>query len=245
MEVTRADGSAPPGTGEGRKESKRRKDVPGVEDAAPAGERPDAVSISGLPVDMLTPEVRRVVDAMVGEIERLRRELEFAAGREDYLKELVDNHPFLPVLNRRAFLRELGNVLAHAEFLKTPACLLCLHLVNGEEVRRRLGRQVLDRALAHLCAALLGALHPTDIVGNLGSNDFGVILLIGDPETVVAKEAAVVEAIHLNPLHWRKKTVPLEVVTGTRVLEVGVSPEVVLAEADRDLIARLPATEGG
>lgn len=236
MEVTRANGSSPAGTGRGGKESKERREPPAAVEEDGGGERAGAVSLAGLSDDMLTPEVRRVVDTMVGEIERLRREMGLAAGREAYLKELVDTHPFLPVLDRRAFVRELGKVLSHAEHLRTPAGLLCLHVANGEEVRRRHGRQVLDRSLGHFCDILVGEVHPTDILGSLGGNDFAVILLVGDAATATAKGEAITEAVRTRPLRWRKRNIPLEVVTGIRVLEAGVSPEVALAEADRDLM---------
>ncbi len=137
-------------------------------------------------------------------------------------------------------MRELGKVLAQAEHLAAPASLLRLHLTNGATIRRERGRRALDQARTQVCGALAETLHPTDIVGSLGGDDFGVVLLAADMEGAVARGAAVAEAVRRRPFHWQGEDIVLDVASAARVLEPGADAEEILAAADQDLIEERP-----
>ncbi len=198
----------------------------------------DKVTVMGIPAGMLTPEVHQAIDTLMEKTEYLSQALEWTRDERANLQKLADSHGFLPVLNRRAFVRELGKVLAQAEHLAAPASLLRLHVTNGATIRRERGRRALDQALAQVCGALAEKLHPTDIVGSLGGDDFGVVLLAADLEGAVAKGVAVAEAVRGRPFHWQGEDIVLDVASAARVLEPGADAEEILAAADQDLIPR-------
>ncbi len=250
MEVKKADTVIPvdgSGAGGERKHPEGQPRRGGSGGDSDAGRQPgatrsitDKVTVMGIPAGMLTPEVHQAIDTLMEKTEHLSQALEWTRDERANLQKLADSHGFLPVLNRRAFVRELGKVLAQSEHLAAPASLLRLHLTNGATIRREHGRRALDQALAQVCGALAEKLHPTDVVGSLGGDDFGVVLLAADVEGAVAKGAAVAEAVRRRPFHWQGEDIVLDVASAARVLEPGADAEEILAAADQDLIPRSP-----
>ena len=215
----------------------RQPDDAGAETPGAGVRKPpeEAVSVSAIAAGGFSPEVKQAIGALSGEIERLRQELEWSRSREAKLVRLADTHATMPILSRRAFVRELTRVLDHAGQLSTPASLVALHVVNGEDIRRRLGRRAADQALSNVCRIIAEVLHPTDKIGGLGGYDFGVILLLSDLETALEKASALTEAIGEHPFPWRDENIPLSAVAGVSVIEVGAALETVMANAERNL----------
>src|ERR1700733_13236179 len=86
--------------------------APAAPQAAPAR---DVLAVGGVPEVELTPNVVRALTALMAQGEQLRHELEDAPSRIAYLEKLVDEDPLMPVVNRRAFLRELSRMMAFAQ----------------------------------------------------------------------------------------------------------------------------------
>ena len=89
--------------------------------------------------------------------------------------------------------------------------------------------------LIHVCAVVDSNLHPTDVAGSIGGNEFGIILLAGGQELACTKTTALVDAIGAQAFHWRDQSVTLEVVAGVGTLENVKTAENALAATDRDL----------
>lgn len=204
----------------------------------------DTVSVMGIPDHMLTPEVRSALDSLVAESERLRQALAWSRERQAKLEKAANRHIFLPVLNRHAFLHELGNLLTHGSQLPIPGSVLGLHLTNGEHIRRRLGRRALDGALRHVCQVLTDALHPTDVVANVGGNDFAVILLVADQVNADQKALALVKVVHAHPFRWADEDIVPEIAVAARELTPGAEPDAIMDALDRDLMAAIPTPDG-
>lgn len=165
-----------------------------------------------------------------------------ARGREAHFKEMSEQHSFLPLSGRREFFRELTHILSHLEGLYAPV-LIVLHLVNGDDIRQRLGRAALDGALVHVAAIIDTTLHPTDAAGNLGGNDFGLVLLAGDLEVAGNRAQQLVDAITSQPLLWLSESVTLQIVTGLALLDGNMTPETALNTADQSLLRALSAPD--
>lgn len=229
LETARDGGGQHPGSG--REHGARGGDTGAGNPAS------EAFSITGIAGGDLTPQAQRALTALMEEIDALREELERTQGRQGELLRRADTHAFLPVLNRRAFLRELGHVIALVEQLTTPASLLCLTITDGEPIRRRLGLDARDHALAHVCHVLGRVLHATDIIGSLGGCDFAIVLLVADQEAALAKGAAIIEALGAHPFRWLGEDVPITAAIAARRLEHSDDGQTLLAEVDSDLIA--------
>jgi len=207
MDVNKTDVVAPIGSGGPNKEEKRGTDEEQREknhdtEAEASGASPwegtEAFAVDGLLAGVLTPEVQQAFDSLARQIEPLRAEVERAKGREAHFKELAEKHSFLPVPGRWEFSRELTHVLSNSEHLTPPPSLVVLHLVNADDIRRRFGRRALDAALIHVCAVIDANLHPTDVAGSLGGNDFGLILLVGGPLRVLPFRDAKWSLLHFG-----------------------------------------------
>ena len=214
-----------------------RPDNSGTETPGAGRHQPpeEAVSISGIAADGFSPEVKQAIGILSGEIERLRRELDWIKSREAKLVRLVDTHSTMPILGRRAFVRELTRVLDHVGQLSTPSSLVALHLVNGEDIRLGHGRRAADQVLSHVCRVMAEGLHPTDKVGGLGGYDFGVILLVANLDEALEKAVALTAAIADHPFPWQDENIPLTAAAGVTVIEEGAALETVMANAERNL----------
>ena len=65
-------------------------------------------SLMGIPADEVTPKVRIAIEALMREVERLRKDVDEMRRRTVGLEKLADEDALLPVVNRRAFVRELS-----------------------------------------------------------------------------------------------------------------------------------------
>ena len=252
MDVNKTDVVTPIGSGGPKKEEKRgtneeqrekNHDTEAEASGASPWEGTEAFAVDGLLAGVLTPEVQQAFDSLARQIEPLRAEVERAKGREAHFKELAEKHSFLPVPGRWEFSRELTHVLSNSEHLTPPPSLVVLHLVNADDIRRRFGRRALDAALIHVCAVIDANLHPTDVAGSLGGNDFGLILLVGNDELAQTKTQSLIDAVKAQPFPWQEETLTLEIVAGVATLENVDTSENAIQAADKKLVASLGQTD--
>ena len=76
------------------------------------------------------------------------------------------------------------------------------------------------------------------MVGRLGGDEFGVILVQADVSAALAKAAALAAVIENDPVQCGEWLAPLKVSYGLRQIEPGVSAEQALADADAQMFAR-------
>ncbi|MBC8337937.1 MAG: GGDEF domain-containing protein [Rhodospirillales bacterium] len=243
MDVNRTHATAPVGSGGSKQEHKRdsedenKETGPETDGASGSSPRQDteAFAIDGLLAGDLDPKVSQAFESLAAQIEPLRREVELSRGREAHLRELSEKHSFLPLSGRREFLRELTHILSHLEGLNPPV-LIVMHLVNGDDIRQRLGRSALDGALIYVASVIESSLHPTDVAGNLGGNDFGLVLLAGGREHAENRVEQLSKSISARPYLWKSEGVTLRVVAGIAVLDGNASAKAAMNAADGDLL---------
>ena len=83
--------------------------------AAPARSVGEVATFLGIPEAELTPSVREGLSKLMAEVERLRQDNEEKDRRISYLERLADEDPLMPILNRRAFVRELSRMMAFTD----------------------------------------------------------------------------------------------------------------------------------
>ncbi|MFQ5764586.1 MAG: GGDEF domain-containing protein [Rhodospirillales bacterium] len=245
MDVNKANAVTPAGPGGPKQEQKRGADDEKQEnehrtngdDAVSPWEGTEAFAVDGILAGDLSPEVQKAFEGLARQFEPLRAEVERARGREAHFRELAEKHSFLPLPGRREFFRELAHVINNMEHLSPPPSLVVLHIVNADDVRRRFGRRALDGALIHVSAVIEASLHPTDVAGSFGGNDFGIMLLVANEDLARTKARGLVEAIAEKPLPWQGVTIALEARAGVATLKGATTPEDAMELADRDLVA--------
>lgn len=203
--------------------------------ATPLVEPQDTLSIHGIPPRDLTEPVRRAIDDLVGEIERLRWAVEQSEGRQAYLEGLADRDSVLPVLNRRAFEREVGLLIGRigdADPATPPPVLVAFQLENFAELHRGLGLEAAETALRHVAETLLTHVRQSDVVGALGGGGVGVVLTLADEAAVREKAESLRQAVSAWPPRHSDAVLPLAVRFGLVRLRGDISVGHALATVD-------------
>lgn len=216
----------------------RASDTGATSAAAPTSAPKDSASIMGVPEAELTPNVQRALLSLMGEVDQLRRETEALRGKIRDLESLADRDVFLPVLNRRAFLREVSKALALAERHDAPSALVYFDLNGFKQINDTHGHAAGDTALKQVAELLSAHVRETDAVGRLGGDEFGVVLTLTPGPAAERKAAELAEAISSTPILHEGVELRLGAAWGVRALERGLAVETAMAEADKAMYAR-------
>lgn len=199
---------------------------------------PDQASIMGIPEAELTPKVRAAIGQLLEEVQSLRLELEQAKRRVDHLEQLADQDTLTPVLNRRAFVRELSRVMAYSERYGAASAVLFFDVNGLKIINDTHGHAAGDAALSHVAAVLMQQVRGSDIVGRLGGDEFGVILVQVDAQGAQGKASQLAEAIESQPVSWNGVPLSVGASVGVHSLVPGQEAQEALEAADRDMYAR-------
>jgi len=219
------------GTGRaGRKDGSAGSASAGVVDTHRAE---DSASIMGVPEAELTPKVRTAIEGLMEEVGRLRQEVEQTRKRVNYLERLADQDSLVPVINRRAFVRELSRMLSFAERYNSVSSVLFFDINKMKSINDGYGHAAGDAALSQVCSILLESVRESDIIGRLGGDEFGVILAQTDEDQAKEKAALLAAAIRAKPLIWEGKEVDLSLSCGAYTFRGGEDVSDALHAADR------------
>jgi diguanylate cyclase (GGDEF)-like protein len=164
-------------------------------------------------------------DEARNEAERLRRRLA-------EVEQLADRDPLTPVLNRRAFMRELARAAAFCSRYDAPACLLYFDLDGFKAVNDRWGHAAGDAVLEAVARALVDHVRESDLVARLGGDEFAVLLAQAEEAAGRAKAAALVAELAREPVVVQGRAIPVRASVGVRAYERDLTPPQWLAEAD-------------
>lgn len=198
----------------------------------------DSASIMGVPEAELTPNVQRALLSLMGEVDQLRKETEALRAKIRDLESLADHDVFLPLLNRRAFLREVSKALALAERHDAPSALLYLDLNGFKKINDTHGHAAGDAALRQVAELIAAHVRETDAVGRLGGDEFGVVLTLTPASAAERKAEELAEIIAKTPIIHEGVELRLGAAWGVRALDRGVDVETAMAEADAAMYAR-------
>lgn len=212
--------------------------------ARPARAAVDVATIMGVPEAELTPKVRAALDRLLAEVQSLREDLERSRRRVAYLEKLADRDPLAPVLNRRAFVRELTRMIAFAERYATSGSVVYLDIDGMKRINDAHGHGAGDAALKHVAEVLLRDVRSSDIVGRLGGDEFGIILAQADGRAAAAKATSLARAIEGEPISWQGATLELGVSYGSYTFAGGEDVDEALGAADRAMYAQKHGTGG-
>lgn len=205
--------------------------------AATAVRPVDSVSFLGIPENELTPKVREAITTLLAEVDRMRVEFEEQRQRISHLEELADQDSLTPVINRRAFVRELSRVLAYGERYDTASSVIYIDLNGLKQINDTYGHPAGDATLLKLATMLTEQVRGSDVVGRLGGDEFGVLLVHADEAVATEKALQLIDVVESNPLHWDGHEIPIKVAFGAYTFTGGENANEALAAADRAMYA--------
>ena len=204
---------------------------------APSGAAGDIATVMGIPEAELTPKVREAIAQLMAEVQTLRQEVDRLKRRTQYLEQLADQDTLAPVLNRRAFVRELSRNAAFAERYGAVVSVLYFDINGMKEVNDLLGHAAGDLALRHVADVLVGNVRASDVVGRLGGDEFGVILAQSDEASAKKKAQTLATAIAGDGLEYKGQSFAIGVAYGVHTLAAGDQVDDALEAADKAMYA--------
>ena len=190
----------------------------------------DIASALGIPEAELSPRAREVIAGLTAEIGHLRARLES-------LETVADQDSLLPILNRRAFVREMARIMAFAERYDLTTSLVYFDLDSLKAINDTDGHAAGDAALRHVAGLIAGNVRKSDIVGRLGGDEFGVILPKADQPLADKKARALAKLLAAHPFLWQGKMRSLTVAYGVHTFAKSDDPESAIAAADKAMYA--------
>lgn len=187
----------------------------------------------GIPEGEITPSVRDALMSLMSEVDQLRLEAEKMRQRIREAEKLADHDALLPVLNRRAFMAELSRVIAFGRRYDEPAGLAFLDIDNFKQINDTFGHAAGDAALRHLVDTLKANVRETDVIGRLGGDEFGIILVRSDEASSRTKAQALALLLTLHPLMMDGVEIPISISVGSIGLDGTQEPLQALADADK------------
>jgi diguanylate cyclase (GGDEF)-like protein len=198
-------------------------------------------SVLGIPEQEFTPRVRDAIMGLMSEVDSLRRELGETRARLDDVEKAADQDQLLPLLNRRAFVRELTRYIALTGRYNTPASLIYFDLNHFKEINDNHGHAAGDAALRHFAETLLTQVRDSDCVGRLGGDEFGVLLTHADQATALKKADVLAQALHATPTLWNGREIPVSFSYGAFELKAGDNADLAMARADEAMYVQKKA----
>ena len=199
----------------------------------------------GLDTGGLPRDAEEAILRLLDEIEALRAEIDANKRRIAYLENLADRDPLTPVVNRRAFLRELERAKSYAERYGGPASLVYVDLDGMKALNDAHGHACGDRALLVVAETLVANVRASDVVGRLGGDEFGVILARADAAAAEEKATGLARTIAHARIDTDRGAFALSVSWG--VVELGAARDAAdaMERADRAMYAQKRAHSGG
>lgn len=206
----------------------------------------DSLSIMGIPANELTPKVREAIMTLMAEVDKMRGEVEEQRARIAYLEQLADQDSLTPVVNRRAFVRELSRFVSYGERYGTPSSVIYFDMNGLKGINDTFGHSAGDAALKRVAEILTENVRESDYVGRLGGDEFGVLLAHAEEAAATEKALQLVDAIETSSIDWEGTKIPLKVAFGAYTFKGGENANEALAEADKKMYAhknsgKLPA----
>jgi diguanylate cyclase (GGDEF)-like protein len=186
------------------------------------------------------PEVLRLTQ----EVEALRQELRAMARRVAEAERLADHDVLTPLLNRRAFVREVQRAIALTRRYDTPASVIYFDLDDFKGVNDRHGHAAGDALLIAVAERLLTHVREADAVGRIGGDEFAVLLQHADLTAAQAKATALAEAISTSAVDASGAAIHVSATWGARQIGAVDSAEQALSEADAAMYLRKPLKGG-
>jgi diguanylate cyclase (GGDEF)-like protein len=200
-------------------------------------------SVLGIPEAEFTPRVRDAIMGLMSEVDNLRRELSQTQAWLDEAEKTADQDHMLPLLNRRAFVRELARYIAFTDRYNTPASLIYFDLNRLKQTNDTLGHAAGDAVLTQFSNVLLAHVRDSDCVGRLGGDEFAILLSHATQDQALKKADVLAAAVQASPAQWNGHTIPVSFAYGAFELKPGDNADLALTRADEAMYAQKRASK--
>jgi diguanylate cyclase (GGDEF)-like protein len=217
---------------------RRAETLVAVESRTPAPSSTVSATVFGISEGEFTPRVRDAVMKLMGEVDSLNGELIQLRSRLERAEREADQDQLLPVLNRRAFVRELTRHIALAGRYGTPASVVYFDLDDFKLINDTYGHPGGDAVLAHFAQTLTDNVRESDVVGRLGGDEFAVILTHAGQDQANRKAQGLIDALSTQPANYNGQVLPVGVSFGAFELKAGENAEAAMARADEAMYCR-------
>lgn len=231
-------GTDPTRPAAGAEAPRRSDESDGAGRAGASAAAQDVATVAGIPEAEITPKVRAALDRLMEEVQNLRDELRRAQARISHLEQLADEDPLVPLINRRAFVRELGRMIAFVERYGGQGSVVYFDVNNMKQINDELGHGAGDATLRHVAEVLSANVRASDYVGRLGGDEFGVLLLQADEEAALIKGKELADAVRAAPVELSGRRIELDVAYGVHTVADGERPDDALEAADHAMYAQ-------
>ena len=188
-----------------------------------------------IPNNELTPAVSAAISSLLNEISRVELFLQQTQSRVDELLRTADQDTLLPVLNRRALMREIARFIAFAERYGTRSSLLFLDIDGFKAINDAHGHSAGDFVLRQFCEFLAQNTRSSDILARIGGDEFAVIFPAVSGEQARWKGGVLAQTLTKRPLDWNGYPVELSFSCGACELRAHLTADGALGEADRNM----------
>ena len=204
--------------------------------------RRELVLAIGLDPNSLSREVRAAVEALAGEVLRLREDRTQLREALKSAANLADRDTLCPIFNRRAFEREVTREIALVERYGTPLCLVFIDLDRFKLINDRFGHATGDKVIQHVAETLVENVRQSDIVGRLGGDEFGIVLThaeLADAQTKAQALEAIIGSLTVRDAE-ESETEPVQLGASCGVVrwQPGQDAAGLIAEADETMFRR-------
>lgn len=189
----------------------------------------------GVPLHEMTPHVRTALASMARKIEQLEARLMRERRRTVELENMADEDPLLPVLNRRAFVRELARTLSYKERYGAPVSFIFLDIDGFKAINDGFGHDIGDEILRHISRFLISNVRKSDIVGRLGGDEFGIVLMQASEAQALDKARKIIRQISETPVLISGLSVGFSVSAGVSEACDGDDAQMVITRADKKM----------
>jgi diguanylate cyclase (GGDEF)-like protein len=187
-------------------------------------------------VDLTTGDAA-VVAALTEENRTLWAAVESMRAQLAELELLADTDTLTPILNRRAFLRELECAIQILSRHGVSAAVLFIDINHLKSINDTHGHQAGDAAILHVARLLREHVRVSDTVARIGGDEFGIILTHLDEPSAQAKATALIAQVNTAPFHWDGAEAPLSVGCGLAIVRPDDCIRTVMARSDAAMYA--------
>lgn len=175
------------------------------------------------------------LDALLREVEALRREVAILTTANAELERVAVRDTLTPLFNRRYFMTQLDERLERLDRYGAHAAILFLDIDGLKTVNDRHGHSAGDFLLVHAAMILSTHIRASDVAARIGGDEFALILEEADEPTARAKAEQLAQMLADSDCDYDGATLPVRASIGLTVLQPGDRAEDVLSRADADM----------